>query len=76
MVGGKKNVGVIVENTSKIYFPKLHPMDCPSMKVVVQMLKGDGDNLAMPPNPFASTGCACTPARCLNLDLEVIPELE
>ena len=26
------------------------------MKVVVQMLEGEGDNLTMPPNPFASTG--------------------
>ena len=57
-----------------------HPMDRPSMKVVVQMLEGDGDNLTMPPNPFASTSHtrinASTPARRLNLDLEVILELE
>ena len=57
-----------------------HPMDHPSMKVVVQMLEGDGDNLTMPPNPFASTSHtrinASTPARRLNLDLEVILELE
>ncbi|KAK9292406.1 hypothetical protein L1049_020374 [Liquidambar formosana] len=32
-----------------------YPVDRPSMKVVVQMLEGDGDNLIMPPNPFAST---------------------
>ncbi|XP_060670957.1 rust resistance kinase Lr10-like [Ziziphus jujuba] len=32
-----------------------HPGDRPSMKTVVQMLEG-GDKLAMPPNPFASTG--------------------
>ncbi|XP_008245710.2 PREDICTED: rust resistance kinase Lr10-like [Prunus mume] len=31
-----------------------HPTDRPSMKVVVQMLEREG-NLAMPPNPFAST---------------------
>ncbi|XP_021824008.1 rust resistance kinase Lr10-like [Prunus avium] len=32
-----------------------HPTDRPSMKVVVQMLEREGNNLAMPPNPFAST---------------------
>ncbi|KAK9939127.1 hypothetical protein M0R45_015835 [Rubus argutus] len=31
-----------------------HPMDRPSMKTVVQMLEREGDNLTMPPNPFAS----------------------
>ena len=58
-----------------------HPMDRPSMKVAVQMLEGAGNNLKMPPNPFASTSPtirinASMPARRLNLDLEVIPELE
>ena len=56
------------------------PVDRPSMKVGVQMLEGDGDNLTMPPNPFTSTSTtrinASTLARHLNLDLEVIPELE
>ncbi|XP_061360099.1 rust resistance kinase Lr10-like [Gastrolobium bilobum] len=31
-----------------------HPVDRPSMQFVVHMLEGDGDNLSMPPNPFAS----------------------
>ena len=31
-----------------------YPVDRPSMKVAVQMLEGEGDNLTMPPNPFAS----------------------
>ncbi|KAL6320813.1 hypothetical protein AAG906_008813 [Vitis piasezkii] len=31
------------------------PVDRPSMKIVVQMLEGEGDKLTMPPNPFAST---------------------
>jgi serine/threonine protein kinase len=55
-----------------------HPVDRPSMKVVVQMLEGEGDNLTMPPNPFASTGPTriSMPARRLNQELEVIPELE
>ena len=31
-----------------------HPIDRPSMKVVIQMLEREGENLAIPPNPFAS----------------------
>ncbi|GAV67373.1 Pkinase domain-containing protein/GUB_WAK_bind domain-containing protein [Cephalotus follicularis] len=31
-----------------------HPAERPSMKVVVQMLEGEGDNLPMPPHPYAS----------------------
>nr|XP_023905301.1 rust resistance kinase Lr10-like [Quercus suber]POF19869.1 rust resistance kinase lr10 [Quercus suber] len=117
MVGGRKNVDVTVENTSKIYFPEWiynlleqkddlrvyvedngdakiakklaivglwciqwHPVDRPSMKVVVQMLEGEGDKLTMPPNPFASTGPTrinvSMPARRLNQELEVILESE
>ncbi|KAJ9679594.1 hypothetical protein PVL29_021501 [Vitis rotundifolia] len=33
-----------------------YPIDRPSMKVVVQMLEREGDNLTIPPNPFASIG--------------------
>ncbi|KAM4076132.1 hypothetical protein ACJW30_12G040000 [Castanea mollissima] len=47
-----------------------HLVDRPSMKVVVQMLEGEGDKLTMPPNPFASTGPTrinvSMPARRLN----------
>ncbi|PRQ32534.1 putative glycerophosphodiester phosphodiesterase, protein kinase RLK-Pelle-LRK10L-2 family [Rosa chinensis] len=32
-----------------------YPIDRPSMKIVVQMLEREGDNLTMPPNPFTST---------------------
>ena len=57
-----------------------HPVDRPSMKVVVQMLEGEGDKLTMPPNPFASTGPTrinvSMPARHLNQELEVILESE
>ncbi|KAM4068777.1 hypothetical protein ACB094_12G038200 [Castanea mollissima] len=57
-----------------------HPVDRPSMKVVVQMLEGEGDKLTMPPNPFASTNPTRTnvsmPARHLNQELEVILESE
>ncbi|KAG7955159.1 hypothetical protein I3843_11G056700 [Carya illinoinensis] len=56
-----------------------HPMNRPSMKVVVQMLQG-GDNLTMPPNPFTSTNTTRTNARILAMnvgqELEVIPESE
>ncbi|BFG21123.1 hypothetical protein CerSpe_073970 [Prunus speciosa] len=54
-----------------------HPVDRPSMQIVVRMLEG-GDNLFMPPNPFVSAGPTTThasiPAR--RLELEAIPELE
>ncbi|KAG6655975.1 hypothetical protein CIPAW_05G254100 [Carya illinoinensis] len=93
IVGGKRNVDVTAESTSKVYFPEWiynlleqkeelrvfieddgytkiveklaivglwciqwHPMDRPSMKLVVQMLEGEEDKLIMPPNPFASSG--------------------
>ena len=50
------------------------------MKVVVQMLEGEGDKLTMPPNPFASTNPTRInvrmPIRRLNPELEVILELE
>ena len=55
-----------------------HPMDRPSMKIVVQMLEGEGDKLTLCPNPFASTAPTRTnasmPIRRLNQELEVIPE--
>ncbi|KAK9994764.1 hypothetical protein SO802_024467 [Lithocarpus litseifolius] len=57
-----------------------HPVDRPSMKLVVQMLEGEGDKLIMPPNPFASTNPTrinvSMPARHLNQELVVIPESE
>ncbi|XP_035543558.1 rust resistance kinase Lr10-like, partial [Juglans regia] len=56
-----------------------HPMKRPSMKVAVQMLEG-GDNLIMPPNPFATTATTRTNARIPAMDfrqeLQVIPESE
>ncbi|KAG2709664.1 hypothetical protein I3760_05G251200 [Carya illinoinensis] len=115
IVGGKRNVDVTVESTSKVDFPEWiynlleqkeelkvfieddgytkiveklaivglwciqwHPMDCPSMKLVVQMLEGEEDKLIMPPNPFASLGPtkvqARKPTTRLGQDLEVILE--
>ncbi|KAK7827240.1 putative ring-h2 finger protein atl21a [Quercus suber] len=57
-----------------------HPVDRPSMKVVVQMLEGEGDKLTMPPNPFSSTNPTrinvSMHTRCLNPELEVILESE
>ncbi|XP_059445587.1 rust resistance kinase Lr10-like [Corylus avellana] len=49
-----------------------HPVDRPSMKVIIQMLEG-GHKLTMPPNPFAST----SPTRPkLDQKLDVILEQE
>ncbi|MED6187192.1 hypothetical protein PIB30_074110 [Stylosanthes scabra] len=57
-----------------------HPVHRPSMKSVVQMLEGGEDKLKVPPNPFesaaANSSSAIIPARCLNLELEVIPETD
>ncbi|MED6135762.1 hypothetical protein PIB30_049652 [Stylosanthes scabra] len=57
-----------------------HPVHRPSMKGVVQMLEGGEEQLKVPPNPFesaaASSSSAIIPARCLNLELEVIPETD
>jgi len=57
-----------------------NPVDRPSMKTVVQMLEGDGENLIAPPAPFDSIGANITnqviPPRHLNSELEVIPEID
>ncbi|KAF7830689.1 rust resistance kinase Lr10-like [Senna tora] len=57
-----------------------HPGNRPSMKIVLQMLEGEGDRLIVPPTPFDSTTSSNTsakiPTRCLNFELEVIHELE
>ena len=54
-----------------------HPVGRPTMKVVVQMLER-GEDLTMPPNPFASTGPSRTnnkmPTRRMALELEAIAE--
>ncbi|XP_034710490.1 rust resistance kinase Lr10-like [Vitis riparia] len=56
-----------------------YPIDRPSMKVVIQMLEGGGDNLTMPPNPFASIDSTRTNTRMrkrsLQQELAVISEL-
>ncbi|CAL5364513.1 unnamed protein product [Camellia sinensis] len=57
-----------------------YPVDRPSMKVVVQMLEGDGGSLTMPSNPFASANPVTTRGqmrgRPLNSELEDISESE
>ncbi|KAK9293029.1 hypothetical protein L1049_021013 [Liquidambar formosana] len=54
------------------------PVDRPSMKVVVQMLEGESDNLIIPPNPFAfaseTRSSASLPRRPFMRELAVISE--
>ncbi|KAF7140688.1 hypothetical protein RHSIM_Rhsim06G0180000 [Rhododendron simsii] len=55
-----------------------YPGDRPSMKAVVQMLEGDGETLAMPPNPFSTTSRSITRGnmggRHFSSMLEIISE--
>ncbi|KAE9594802.1 putative glycerophosphodiester phosphodiesterase, protein kinase RLK-Pelle-LRK10L-2 family [Lupinus albus] len=55
-----------------------NPVDRPSIKTVVQMLEGEGDNLVAPPTPFDSSASSRSnaPTRHMNFELEVIQELE
>ncbi|KAL7215689.1 hypothetical protein ACSBR1_027774 [Camellia fascicularis] len=89
MVGGRKNThGIMVEEdgdakiVKKITIVGLwciqwYPGDRPLMKVVVQMLEGDGDTLAMPPNPFTTTNPRTTTGgKSFDSKLEVISEFE
>lgn len=54
-----------------------HPISRPTMNFVVQMLEA-GEELAMPPNPFASVGLSNrnnkTPMNPMTLELETIAE--
>ena len=56
------------------------PTDRPSMKMVVQMLEGNGDKLTVPPTPFDSNASAISsatnPASHASLQLAVIHEIE
>ncbi|KAH7860093.1 hypothetical protein Vadar_009160 [Vaccinium darrowii] len=55
-----------------------YPGDRPSMKTVVQMLEGDEETLAMPPNPFSTTNQKTTRGkmgeRPFSSMLEIISE--
>ncbi|KAH7861141.1 hypothetical protein Vadar_022081 [Vaccinium darrowii] len=55
-----------------------YPGDRPSMKTVVPMLEGDGETLAMPPNPFSTTNRSTTRGktgeRPFSSMLEIISE--
>lgn len=57
-----------------------NPVDRPSMKVVVQMLEGEGDNLTKPPNPLHSSApkrkTASIAGRRLHQELAAISETE
>lgn len=57
-----------------------YPVNRPSMKVVVQMLEGEGDDLKIPPNPFESTHSMnqslIVPSKCSHITLSVISESE
>ncbi|CAJ1971756.1 unnamed protein product [Sphenostylis stenocarpa] len=57
-----------------------NPADRPSMKTVVQMLEGNGDELTAPPTPFDISGSSRTHAvvspRHQNFELEVIHEID
>ncbi|KAL7111458.1 hypothetical protein ACP275_05G089200 [Erythranthe tilingii] len=50
------------------------PTDRPSMKVVVQMLEGECDDLTMPPNPFPAANSV--PESYYEAELPIILELE
>ncbi|XP_065869218.1 rust resistance kinase Lr10-like [Euphorbia lathyris] len=51
-----------------------NPVDRPSMKTVVKILEGEGENLPISPNPFRSAVSAKRPQRRLHLELEIISE--
>ncbi|KAF3972097.1 hypothetical protein CMV_004375 [Castanea mollissima] len=57
-----------------------YPVNRPSMKIVVQMLEGEGDDLKIPPNPFESTHSTnqslIAPGRRSHITLSVISESE
>ncbi|KAK2453259.1 rust resistance kinase Lr10 [Trifolium repens] len=57
-----------------------HPLHRPPMKIVVQMLQGEGDKLKVPSNPFGPTTTTTTIANIaverMNSELDVIEELD
>ncbi|KAK6925978.1 Wall-associated receptor kinase, galacturonan-binding domain [Dillenia turbinata] len=61
-----------------------YPVDRPSMRAVVKMLEGEGENMIVPPNPFGSKGgplktgqtSRAIPSRAVNRELETISEQE
>ncbi|KAG5226484.1 glycerophosphodiester phosphodiesterase protein kinase domain-containing GDPDL [Salix suchowensis] len=60
-----------------------NPAERPSMKTVVQMLEGEGENLTKPPDPFSSSTVPkrtsaghCMPARRRHQELAAISEIE
>ncbi|KAH6777465.1 hypothetical protein C2S51_008777 [Perilla frutescens var. frutescens] len=63
-----------------LYCIQWYPADRPAMKVVVQMLEGDGSDLTVPPNPFPSTNAtnlvAGIPEKHFQIELPLILENE
>ncbi|KAH6768957.1 hypothetical protein C2S51_014293 [Perilla frutescens var. frutescens] len=63
-----------------LYCIQWYPADRPAMKVVVQMLEGDGSDLTIPPNPFPSTNAtnlvAGIPEKHFQIELPLILENE
>ena len=54
-----------------------YPIDCPSMKVVVQMMEGREDNLTMPPIRLPPTRTNIRrPKKSLQQELTVVQELD
>ncbi|XP_065866414.1 rust resistance kinase Lr10-like [Euphorbia lathyris] len=57
-----------------------NPINRPSMKTVIQILEGEGENLHIPPNPFNSTPSSGNKLqnteKRLQLELETISETE
>ncbi|XP_049394103.1 rust resistance kinase Lr10-like [Solanum stenotomum] len=53
-----------------------HPIDRPSIKVVTQMLEGDGSHLNLSPNPFIATITPKLNGSPHSEDLDVILEIE
>ncbi|XP_034711085.1 rust resistance kinase Lr10-like isoform X2 [Vitis riparia] len=52
------------------------PTNRPSMKFIIQMLEGEGNNLSMPPNPFTSMGPTRTSLNMHQQELAIISEIE
>ncbi|KAK4257809.1 hypothetical protein QN277_007347 [Acacia crassicarpa] len=87
--GGDINIHIEGEDDNKIarklaivglWCIQWHPISRPSMKTVIQMLEGEGDELKMPPIQVDSINTTNTrinnTPRYLNLGLDIIHELE
>ncbi|KAK7829118.1 putative ring-h2 finger protein atl21a [Quercus suber] len=75
-----KLIGFIVEMVYMQAHSWWYPINRPSIKVAIQMLEGEGDDLKIPPNPFESTHSMnqslIVPGRRSHVTLSVISESE